>query len=238
MRVRSEIEENRKSRLRLRYSKTGKAKYISHLDLTSVMRRALLRAGITLSYSEGFNPHPYISVALPLQVGCGSVCELMDFEVEGFAADVNLLKELNAALPEGIEAYEIYPAGRKFNEIAWLELTGDFSYDNGIPQDAGERLTALFASESLVISKKTKRGTADVDIAPYISAAEFVSSHGDSETVQMRARVCAQNPTITPVDLLNALLQAGSGQASGFTAPNPALFTRIEVFDKNMDVFR
>ena len=127
----------------------------------------------------------------------------------------------------------MYAAGRKFNEITWLELTGDLHYDNGIPQGAGERLTELFASESIVISKKTKRGAADVDIAPLVSNTEFVLSYNDNDTMQMRARVSAQNPTVTPGDLLNALQLAGSG-----IAPDFALFERVEVFDKNMDVFR
>ena len=69
------------SKIRLLYSKTGKAKYISHLDLMATMRRALLRAGIELKYSEGFNPHPYMSVALPLPVGCSSICELIDIGI-------------------------------------------------------------------------------------------------------------------------------------------------------------
>ena len=69
-----------KHMLRLRFCKTGKAKFISHLDLIATMRRALLRSGIRLVYSEGFNPHPYISSAIPLSVGCGSLCEALDFE--------------------------------------------------------------------------------------------------------------------------------------------------------------
>lgn len=47
--------------VRLRFSKTGRLKYISHLDINRVMSRALKRAGIPLWYTEGFNPHPYMS---------------------------------------------------------------------------------------------------------------------------------------------------------------------------------
>jgi len=72
--------------VRLQFSKVGKARFISHLDLMSTMRRALLRAGVSLKYSEGFNPHPYMSVALPLPIGCASVCEFMDVRVGGVDA--------------------------------------------------------------------------------------------------------------------------------------------------------
>ena len=59
-------------KLRLRFEKTGKAIWISHLDLMRVMQRAFLRAGCRMKYSEGFNPHPILSVCLPLSVGAAS----------------------------------------------------------------------------------------------------------------------------------------------------------------------
>ena len=72
-------------KLRLRFTKTGRAVYISHLDLMHTMQRAFSRAGYELKYSEGFNPHPQISIALPLSVGAASLCEIMDFRLSGEA---------------------------------------------------------------------------------------------------------------------------------------------------------
>lgn len=66
---------------RMLFSKTGRAVYISHLDLMRTVTRAFMRAECKLKYSEGFNPHPNISIALPLSVGCESVCEIMDFKM-------------------------------------------------------------------------------------------------------------------------------------------------------------
>jgi len=66
-------------KLRLLFAKTDRAVYISHLDLMHVLQRVFLRAGYQLKYSEGFNPHPVISIAVPLSVGHASVCELLDF---------------------------------------------------------------------------------------------------------------------------------------------------------------
>ena len=66
---------------RMLFAKTGRAVYISHLDLMRTITRAFLRAECRLKYSEGFNPHPNISIALPLSVGCESVCEIMDFKM-------------------------------------------------------------------------------------------------------------------------------------------------------------
>ena len=84
-------------KLRLRFSKTGRAIYLSHLDLMRTMQRAFLRAGYQLKYSEGFNPHPLISILLPLSVGTASICELMDFRLRG-EPDAKLLQSLPASL--------------------------------------------------------------------------------------------------------------------------------------------
>jgi radical SAM-linked protein len=88
---------------RLLFTKTGMAKYISHLDLMRTMQRALLRAGLEIKHTQGFNPHPHMVFALPLPVGCESLCELMDFElVKDVPAD-EIVPGLNRTLPEGIE---------------------------------------------------------------------------------------------------------------------------------------
>ena len=89
-------------KLRLRFEKTGRAIYISHLDLMRTMQRVFLRADCPLKYSEGFNPHALISILLPLSVGVGSVCELMDFQLREEVDLAALPERLTAIMPEGI----------------------------------------------------------------------------------------------------------------------------------------
>ena len=217
------------NKLRMRFSKTGKAKYISHLDMTAVMRRALLRCGAMLKYSEGFNPHPYISVALPLPIGCGSLCELMDFAVvDAASADIQP-EAISAVLPDGLEILEIYRPENKFKDIAWVGLRGALYYDGGRPADIAEKLTARFEAAGIIITKRTKRGTTDIDIAPYIREIEFYEDNG----LMMSAKVSAQDPTINADNLLGAL----DGEYSALL-PDFALFTRTEVFDGDMGEFR
>jgi radical SAM-linked protein len=86
-------------KLRLRFSKEGRAVYISHLDLMRTMQRAFMRAGYRLKYSEGFNPHPVMSILLPLSVGCASGCELMDFSLTNDEDLAALPVRLNGAMP-------------------------------------------------------------------------------------------------------------------------------------------
>ena len=117
-------------KLRLRFEKTGKAAYISHLDLMRVVQRIFLRAETPLRYSEGFNPHALISICLPLSVGTDSVCELMDFRVKRDVDLAALPGQLNATSPEGIRFLECYEPERKAALIKWLRVEGRFDYDN------------------------------------------------------------------------------------------------------------
>ena len=218
------------SKLRMRFSKTGRAIYISHLDLMATMQRAFSRADSRLKYSEGFNPRPQISIALPLSVGCGSLCEIMDFQLVE-EVDITYLRErLNRALPEGIEVLEIYEPTRKNAEIKWLAVDGFFKYDEREVDIMQKQLTAFFARGSIVVEKKTKRGFGEVDLHPSIREIAFAA---EEEGVRVRAVISAQNPTLNP-DLLCAALRALAPDI----APDFAKFTRIETYDEKMSVFR
>ena len=128
-------------KLRMRFEKTGRAVYISHLDLMHTLQRVFLRAGYRLKYSEGFNPHPVVSIAVPLSVGCASVCEIMDFSLLDEEVDFQKLREdLNRSMPEGITVTEIYVPERKASAIRWMKVTGIFEYDN---KDAAALVPAL-----------------------------------------------------------------------------------------------
>ena len=217
-------------KLRLRFSKTGRAVYISHLDLMQTMQRAFSRAGYALKYSEGFNPHPLISIALPLSVGAASLCELMDFRLREEVALSELPARLSAALPEGIEVLDAYESERKCSEIKWLQIEGRFEYDKRDPGQMAEQLREFFARDNIVITKKTKRGMGESDIRPAIRKIEFDAA---DKAVRLKALISAQEPTLNPELLAESLRQLYSG-----IAPDFAKFTRIETYDKDMNLFR
>ena len=131
-------------KLRLKFTKCGRAVYISHLDLMHTMQRAFSRAGYRLKYSEGFNPHPQISIAIPLSVGTESLCEILDFRLAEETALDEIPARLSAALPEGIEVKEAYEAQSKAADIKWLELCGRFEYDTISLPEAKKALDAFF----------------------------------------------------------------------------------------------
>ena len=107
---------------RLLFKKVGRAKYISHLDLLHTMQRAFIRAGISIRHTNGFNPHPYMSFALPLSVGQESSCELMDFGLTSDTPVEDLPSLLNPVLQEGLYAIKAYNADRKLSELKWLRV--------------------------------------------------------------------------------------------------------------------
>ena len=218
------------NKLRMRFSKTGRAIYISHLDLMATMQRAFSRAGSRLQYSEGFNPRPQISIALPLSVGTASLCELMDFRLLEEVDITSLAARLNATMPEGITVQEIYEPTRKNAELKWLAVEGLFEYDDRTVDIMQEQLADFFARPSIVIEKKTKRGFGEVDIRPAIREISFAAGE---DGVHVSALLSAQSPTLNP-DLLPAALRALAPEI----APDFAKFTRIETYDAEMKLFR
>lgn len=217
-------------KLRLRFGKTGRAVYISHLDLMHTMQRAFSRAGYELKYSEGFNPHPQISIALPLSVGAESVCEIMDFGLQQEADPKEIPARLTAVMPEGIEVSECYEQTRKVAELKYLEIEGVFEYDERDAVEMAKKLREFYAADEIVITKKTKRGMGESDIKSAIRSIEFLPMDGQ---VRIKAVISAQEPTLNPELLADALRQKAPE-----IAPDFAKFRRIETFDAQMKVYR
>lgn len=217
-------------KLRMRFKKTGRAIYISHLDLMKTVQRAFSRADYVLKYSEGFNPRPQLSFALPLSVGTGSVCEILDFKLKEDAELSDLPARLTAALPEGIEVTEVYEPTRKVSEIKWLEINGIMEYDDRNADEMAGKLRNFYAAESIVITKRTKRGEGETDIKSAISSIEFTPVAGG---VELHAFISAQEPTLNPELLTEALRQ----RAAELT-PDFAKYIRLETYDSQMTVFR
>lgn len=219
-------------KLRLRFEKTGRAIYISHLDLMHTMQRAFNRAGCPLKYSEGFNPHPQIAIALPLSVGTASLCEIMDFKLKAEETPelAELPARLTAALPEGIRVLEVYPPERKAAELKWLRIRGVFEYDLRDAREAARELADFFAREQIVIRRKTKRGEGESDIRPGIREIGFEAGE---KQVDITTILSAQEPTLNP-DLLAEALR----QLRPELAPDFAKFTRAETYDADMRIYR
>lgn len=219
------------SKTRILFEKKGKAKYISHLDLMRTMQRVFLRAGLKIKHTEGFNPHPYIVFCLPMSVGAESICELMDFDlVEDM--DLSIIPEkLTSVMPEGITVKKAYPVERKFREMEWLKIEGFLFYDGEDAESKLEPLTELFKRKELVITRKTKRGMGEADIAPMINKISFEAEN--NKTIKFEAIIHAQEPTLNPAHIIEAI-RTHLPEA----VPDFYKYTRMELYDKEFKVFR
>ena len=184
------------SKLRLLFVKEGPASYISNLDLLRTVQRAFPRTELDIRHSQGFHPHPIISIVLPLPVGQSSDCELLDFEVTQDTDGRGIAEKLNTGMPSGLRVLDCYPAVRPVRELTYLRADVTLEYDNGVPENAAARLTELLGRQELIIQKRTKRKElADVDIAPMIKDFSFTEMEG---AVTGTVTVLAQNPGLNP----------------------------------------
>ena len=172
---------------RLLFIKEGGAIWTSHLDLMRALMRSFRRAAIDLKHSQGFTPHPELSILMPLSVGVESQCEIAEFTLaEGCAVPIGAVAErMNPVLPAGLRALESYEGGMKAGKLSWLRtrLVLDYEAPGIRPQAPGdgekrilrsaqndriEALRDLFARPSLIVEKHSKKGTVETDIAPMI----------------------------------------------------------------------
>lgn len=216
---------------RLLFEKTGRSIWISHLDLMRLFQRAFKRAGLKLTHTQGFNPRPSVSIALPLSVGVSSYCELLDFELEN-PVDIALIPELlNSKLVEGVRVLKAYDGGAKIRDLAYLHCKVQLQYDSGVSNGACESIRSLFDSQQVIVSKKTKSGIQDQDLIPMIKSIK-IDPAGD-KCIEMDAVVCCQNPTLNPAQLVKAIECYLPQYMPSFSS-----CTRIEIYNKNNELFR
>ena len=94
------------SKLRLIFVKEQQASYISHLDVMRTFQRVFPRAGLSIRHSNGFHPHPILSIVLPLPVGQSSECEILDFESVEESTGEGVAEALNTGMPAGLRVLD------------------------------------------------------------------------------------------------------------------------------------
>ncbi|NCB64267.1 MAG: DUF2344 domain-containing protein [Clostridia bacterium] len=218
---------------RLLFSKTGRARYISHLDLMRTFQRSFLRAGISVRHTEGFNPHAYVSMPLPLSVGFSSECEILECGLPEGIDREELPWRLTRVLPEGITVHKCYDAERPVKELAYVRYIITLEYDAGAPVGAENAIRALLSRESLIVTKKSKKsktGEVQVDLVPLIKKIDY---EGRRDAIVLDAVLKAQNPGLNPTLLLTAI----EGECPE-AAPDYVSYHRKRVLDESMKIYR
>jgi radical SAM-linked protein len=217
---------------RLQFSKTGAARYISHLDLMRTFERAFLRAGIPIRHTEGFNPHAYVSILLPLSVGFSSGCEILEFGLQGDMPMNEVPARLRAALPAGITVHRCYDALLPVKQLAFVDYIITMEYENGVPAGTVNAFRTLLKQDSLVVTKKSKKaksGEVQVDIIPLIRKLSFEEQW---DTITIDAVLRAQNPGLNPELLMTALRDAYPEMVPDFVT-----FHRKSVLDEQLKTY-
>ena len=218
---------------RLLFEKTGNAVWISHLDLMRLFQRAFKRAGLPLTHTQGYNPRPSVSIALPLSVGVSSKCELLEYELEGETkpSHKEIVARLNEALTEGIRVIHSYDNCAKIKNLAYLDATVDLEYDGGIPAGAEDAIRDLFSREALTVEKKGKNGPTEQDIIPMMSGLQMVRDN--DWMLRINVRICAQNPSLNPQQIITAI----ENELSEYK-PDFAFYHRLETIADDGTIFR
>lgn len=216
---------------RLLFEKSGPAVWISHLDMMRTIQRCFRRAGIRIKQTEGYSPHAFVSIALPLPVGTESQCELLDFVLETPVPLSELPTRLNPWMPEGVRVLQAVESDRKIRDLARLQAQMTLCYDAGVPADAKIQIEQLLQREQLLMEKKTKKGTmTELDLLPMLFASELTEH---PKAIVWNVTVSAQNPSLNPELLIKAVCKY-LPQA----APDTWRIRRLEILDVEGNPFR
>lgn len=216
---------------RIMFEKTGNAVWISHLDLMRLFQRAFKRAGLPLKHTQGFNPRPSVSIALPLSVGVQSHCELLDFDLDTteIISNRQIVSRLNKALIDGVRVLDCYDDAGKLRDLAYLRCKIIFEYDSGI-RPAAEKIGELLKRECLIVPKKTKNGIQEQDIIPMIRSCEI---EADTNIITLDTIICCQNPTLNPMQIVEAIRIYLPD-----CAPDFAKCCRVSLYDRQQAKFK
>lgn len=192
------------------YSKKGPAGYTSHLDLMRELERAMRRANLPVAFSEGFNPHPKISVAAPLPVGTEGLAELAEVEMSRPVDAAAVADSLNLNLPPGLQVREVSEIPD--NAPALMAVLDRAAYIVCLDgEDLPVELTAdavrgFMARERVEVKRRGKDGREKVrDIRPGILKMEMLPG-GDGLTLRMELKA-GSVMNVRPAEVITALLE-------------------------------
>ncbi len=221
------------ARVRLRFAKRGRLRFLSHRDVARSFERAVRRAGVPVSHSHGFSPHPRLSWVGAAPTGTASEAEYVEIGLTRPVELSALIAALDAALPAGIDILDAAVAGGasladRIDASRWtIQLPGVE------PEALSAALDALLARESLVVERVTPNGRRQVDVRAAVVTATVerdAPSTSPPPTGAAPAEVCATmtavvrqtTPAVRPDDVLGAL-----DVVAGLRPPAPPKATRV-----------
>ena len=187
--------------VRIKFCKTGNLQFISHLDLQRTFHRILVRAGIPMWYTKGFNPHAKLVFGAPLSVGCESMCEMADLRIERKITFEEIKNQLNAQLTDEMYVLDVYKPESKFADIAYADYTVTINTSKA-NEALKNSIVSLFASPVNMI-KRTKSGEKEVDITKFIKKLDVNALDGKIVINTILSAGSTEN--LNPEYLINAM---------------------------------
>ncbi len=194
-------------RLRIRFYRGQEVKFISHLDLMRLWQRALHRAGVSLAYSEGFSPHPRISLAAPLPVGVTSEAELMDIICTKWVSPHWFTAGVSQQLPPGIEILQVYQITLIMpslqSQVRYAEYRVEVETEKE-QRDIESAVTSLLSMKHLPWHHQRDTSWRSYDLRALIDDLWLIDWHHPYATMGMRLR-CDNSGSGRPEQVTAAL---------------------------------
>jgi radical SAM-linked protein len=207
-------------RLRIRYAKRGRLRFTSHRDFSRAFERALVRAGVPMAYSSGFNPHPRISYAGASPTGAASEAEYLEIGLAEVTDPAGVAEQLDEALPDGLDVVAVVEAtsGSLADHLDASRWRIDLP---GTPEPVLAAAAAAFlAADSVPVERMTKKGVRTFDSRAAVLSLAVAPSDAGS---RLELVVAHTVPSVRPDDVLSGLRDCGSLE----TDATP-LVTRLE----------
>lgn len=187
-------------------------KYISHLDFVRFIHRVMRRVDLPMEFSQGFNPHPIMTVAMPLSVGVTSDCEYMKIGISGDYTEDYIKNTVNSGMPKGFEVLEVRKDTDKKYDFKKLERA---EYIVNIETDCEFSPEVFLGNKSLNVMKKSKSGIKEADIRPYIYSIEKLSA--EKGALALKMCVAAGNEyNLKPDTVIDAMVKYTDGFKAEF----------------------
>ena len=220
--------------LRVKFKKVGDLQYISHLDLVRTMHKIIVRAGLPLWYTEGFNPKPKMAFAAPLSIGTESLCEFMDLRVTEVVPVEEVVLRLNANMTDEMQVIEAYYPETKLSDLAFLSY--NITIHTSDAEKALPKCQEVLSMPEIKMEKKTKSGMATVDIKPLIKSADVRTDNGELviDCVLFASSASFLNPEL--------LIKYLKNEAGILSSPNLTeewyTVLRTDAYTEDMQIFR
>jgi radical SAM family uncharacterized protein/radical SAM-linked protein len=208
------------TRVRMRFTKCGRIRFLSHLDFMTLFHRAVVRAKVPIAFSRGFNPHLKMAFGPALPVGMESVTEYLDLEIDPFTDLLQLTKALNNTLPEGVRILESKVVPKKAPSLSGSISRYVYEVAIAAPYRGGieERVKDLLSRTSVIVSKEGKQ--------------KDIRSCIESITTGLASLVCTlvDHDQLKPriLDVIEHLFNIGHDQSVLFRIKRVGLYSKEE----------